>query len=76
MKQKIKSITAQEFISANFPDYGAIPENAFTLDDVMKSTGLKLSACNMKVKKLLDDGSLQKIKRLRNGSMKTFFVPK
>lgn len=74
--KKIKPITVDEFIEANFQTTTKIPPNAFCVYDVMKKTGYTKSTAQIKVNELMEAGAIERIKILRDGHSYTYYIPK
>jgi len=66
---------ASEFISKNFVIYQEKPENAFTVEDVAKQTGLLLSQASSRLNEMARMGKVKSGKFKRNGKVLNYYIP-
>ena len=69
-----KKITTEEWLSELFPAFTKRPENSFTVNDVVKTTGYKRGTAALRIQEKVDAGKLKKITCVENGKQINCYI--
>ena len=72
---KVKSITADEWISEAFPAAKSRPENSFTINEVMKKTGYSRTTVSRIIGDRIESGELTETKIIIDNRVHRVFTP-
>lgn len=75
MSKKIKPITTDEWIAATFTAANGKPDNAITIEDVCKKTGLSISQSLNRMNELEKKGKVKKGKFVEGGKIRNYYIP-
>lgn len=74
-KQEPQSITLDEWLDATFKPVQRKPENSFSVQDVIKRTGLKRGAAMRMIKEKVEAGEIKELKCVHDGRQSNFYIP-